>query len=56
MLLVDKQVRAMEYRPFTVMKGPFNSDDIMDIVRSFVQGAVIAEYQRRKHKDVKGGE
>jgi hypothetical protein len=55
-LLADKQVRAMEYRIFTVMKKPFNSDDIMNIVRSFVQGAVVAEYQRGKHKDVKGGE
>jgi len=52
----DLMKRAMEYGPFTVMKKPFNSDDIMNIVRSFVQGAVVAEYQRGKHKDVKRGE
>ena len=39
----DLMKRAMEYGPFTVMKKPFNSDDIMNIVRSFVQGAVVAE-------------
>ena len=52
----DLMKRAMEYGPFTVMKKPFNSDDIMNIVRSFVQGAVVAEYHRRKHKGVKRGE
>ncbi len=44
----DLMNRAMEYGPFTVMKKPFNSDDIMNIVRSFIQGAVVAEYQIRK--------
>ena len=51
----DLMKRAMEYGPFTVMKKPFNSDDIMNIVRSFVQGAVVAEYQRRKHEGLKRG-
>ena len=30
--------RAMEYGPFTIMKKPFNSDDIFNTVRSFIQG------------------
>ena len=30
--------RAMEYGPFTVMKKPFTGDDILNIVRSFVEG------------------
>ena len=34
----DLMRRAMEHGPFTVMKKPFNSDQILDIVRSFVQG------------------
>ena len=37
----DLMKRAMEYGPFTVMKKPFNSDDIMNVVRSFVRGAGI---------------
>ena len=51
----DLMKRAMEYGPFTVMKKPFNSDDIMNIVRSFVQRAVVAEYHRRKHEGLKRG-
>ncbi len=34
----DLMGRAMEYGPFTVMKKPFNSDDILNTVRTFVQG------------------
>jgi len=30
--------RAMEHGPFTVMKKPFNSEDILDTLRSFRQG------------------
>ncbi len=30
--------RAMEYGPFTIMKKPFNSDDILNTVRTFVKG------------------
>lgn len=37
----DLMKRAMEYGPFTIMKKPFNSDDIMNVVRSFVRGAEI---------------
>ena len=32
--------RAMEYGPFTVLKKPFTSDDILDTVRSFIEGVV----------------
>ncbi len=30
--------RAMEHGPFTVLKKPFTSDDILNTVRSFVEG------------------
>ncbi len=33
----DLMRRAMEHGPFTVIKKPFNSDQIFDIVRSFTQ-------------------
>ncbi len=52
----DMLRRALECGPFIVLKKPFTGDDIMNIVRSFVQGMVVAEYQRGKHKDVKRGE
>ncbi len=42
----DLMRRAMKCGPFTVMQKPFSSDDILNIARSFVQGAVVAEYQR----------
>ncbi len=35
--------RAMEHGPFTVMKKPFNSEDILDTLRSFNQGIAVAE-------------
>ena len=35
--------RAMEHGPFTVMKKPFNSEDILDTLRSFSQGIAVAE-------------
>ena len=34
----DLMGRAMEYGPFTIMKKPFNSDDILNTVRTFAQG------------------
>jgi len=34
----DLMRRAMEYGPFTVMKKPFNSEDILNTVNSFMQG------------------
>ncbi len=37
----DLMGRAMEYGPFTIMKKPFNSDDILNTVRTFVRGAEI---------------
>ena len=35
----DIMSRAMEHGPYTVMQKPFNSDDILNIVHSFVKGA-----------------
>lgn len=35
----DIMRRAMEHGPYTVMQKPFSSDDILNIVRSFVRGA-----------------
>jgi len=35
--------RTMEHGPFTVMKKPFNSEDILDTLRSFSQGIAVAE-------------
>ncbi len=37
----DLMGRSMEYGPFTIMKKPFHSDDILNTVRSFVQGVEI---------------
>jgi excisionase family DNA binding protein len=34
----DLMGRAMEYGPFTIMKKPFNSDDILNTVRTFAKG------------------
>ncbi len=34
----DLMNRAMQYGPFTVIKKPFTSDDILNTVRSFVLG------------------
>ena len=34
----DLMVKAMEYGPFTVLKKPFTGDDILNTVRSFVNG------------------
>jgi len=34
--------RAMEYGPFTVLKKPFTSEDIVSTVRSFVEGVATS--------------
>jgi excisionase family DNA binding protein len=34
----DMMARAMEHGPFTVLKKPFTSDDILNTVRNFVEG------------------
>lgn len=34
----DMMRRAMEHGPFTVLKKPFTSDDILNTVRSFIEG------------------
>ncbi len=39
----DLMKRAMEYGPFTVMKKPFNSEDILDALCSFNQGIAVTE-------------
>jgi len=36
----DMMSRAMEYGPFTVLKKPFTSDDILDTVHIFVEGVI----------------
>ncbi|MFC1928921.1 response regulator [Chloroflexota bacterium] len=36
----DLMGKAMEHGPFTVLKKPFTSDDILNTVRSFVEGVV----------------
>ena len=39
----DLMRRAMEHGPFTAMKKPFNSDDILSTIRSFTQGMAVRE-------------
>jgi len=36
---IEPMRRAMEYGPFTVMKKPFNSSDIISVVNSFLRAA-----------------
>jgi len=36
----DMMSRAMKYGPFTVLKKPFTSDDILDTVHIFVEGVI----------------